>query len=149
MCGEGPLAGALSERLVELGVDDAAQLRGYLPLDGGLRDAYREANVFLHVSRTEGLPQVLFESFAARLPVVATAVGSVPEAGGDAVLLVPPDDSEAAAACVRTLAADEGLRDRLTAAGVARVRRHTMEAELRRTAAFLKHGHDRDGASDA
>ena len=149
VCGEGPLAGALSERLAELGVDDAAQLCGYLPLDGGLRDAYRTANVFLHVSRTEGLPQVLFESFAARLPVVATAVGGVPEAAGDAVLLVPPDDSEAAAASVRRLAADEGLRDRLTAAGVARVRRHTMEAELKRTAAFLKHGQRQDGAPDA
>jgi glycosyltransferase involved in cell wall biosynthesis len=145
VCGEGPLAGALSERLAELGVDDAAQLRGYLPLDAGLRDAYREANVFLHVSRTEALPQVLFEAFAARLPVVATAVGSVPEVGGDAVLLVPPDDPEAAAARVRALAADARLRERLTAEGLSRVRAHTMEAELRRAAAFLKSGPDPAG----
>jgi glycosyltransferase involved in cell wall biosynthesis len=146
VCGEGPLAGALSERLTELGVRDAAQLRGYLPLDDGLRDAYREANGFLHVSRTEGLPQVLFESFAAGLPVVATAVGSVPEAGGDAVLLVPADDCEAAAAAVLAVGADEELRDKLTAAGVDRVRRHTMEAEVRRTADFLKVGCERAGA---
>ena len=146
VCGEGPLAGALDERLAELGLSEAAQLRGYLPLDGALRDAYREANVFLHVSRTEGLPQVLFEAFAARLPVVATAVGGVPEAGGDAVVLVPPDDPEAAAAGVLAIAADAGLRDRLVAAGVARVRLHTLEAELRRTADFLKDGCDQPGA---
>ena len=56
--GEGPLEGALRARLAALGVADAADLRGYLPLDGGLRDAYREAHAFLHVSRTEGVPQV-------------------------------------------------------------------------------------------
>jgi glycosyltransferase involved in cell wall biosynthesis len=138
VCGEGPLSGALRARLVALGVADAADLRGYLPLETGLRDAYLEAHAFLNVSRTEGLPQVLFEAFAARLPVVATAVGSVPEVGGDAVLLVEPGNADAAAARLREVAADESLRNRLVDAGVARVRAHTLEGELRRAAAFLK-----------
>lgn len=138
VCGEGPLEGALRERLAALGVDDAAELRGYLPLQGGLRDAYREAHALLHVSLTEGLPQVLFEAFAAGLPVVATAVGSVAEAAGDAALLMEPDDADAAADRLRQLAADEELRVRLVQAGVERVRAHTIEAELRRTASFLK-----------
>jgi glycosyltransferase involved in cell wall biosynthesis len=138
VCGEGPLEEALRARLAALGVADAADLRGYVPLDGGLRDAYRAAHAFLHVSRTEGLPQVLFEAFAARLPVVATAVGSVPEAGGDAVLLVPPGDADAPAARLAELATDEQLRERLVAAGVGRVRAHSMEAELRRVTNFLK-----------
>jgi glycosyltransferase involved in cell wall biosynthesis len=145
VCGEGPLEGPLRERLAAFGVADAADLRGYLPLDGGLREAYREAHAFLHVSHTEGLPQVLFEAFAARLPVVATAVGSVPAAGGDAVLLVQPGDADTAAVRLRELAADQGLRKRLLAAGLARVRAHSMEAELRRTAAFLKD--ERDGSA--
>jgi glycosyltransferase involved in cell wall biosynthesis len=138
ICGEGPLEGSLRERLAALGVAGAADLRGYQPLDGGLREAYREAHAFLHISRTEGLPQVLFEAFAARLPVVATAVGSVPAAGGDAVLLVAPGDADTAAARLRELAADPGLRERLVAAGLARVRAHSMEAELRRTVAFFR-----------
>ena len=136
VCGEGPLEGSLRERLAALGVADAAALRGYLP-HRGLGAAYREAHAFLHVSRTEGLPQVLFEAFAARLPVVATAVGSVPSASGDAVLLVEADDAEAAAERLRELAASETLRRRLAEAGLRRARAHTMEAELRRTAAFL------------
>ena len=45
------------------------------------------------MSWTEGLPQVLFEAFAAGTPVVATAVGGVPEAVGDAALLIPPGDA--------------------------------------------------------
>jgi glycosyltransferase involved in cell wall biosynthesis len=137
ICGEGPLEPALRERLAALGVAEAADLRGYLPLDGGLRDAYRQAHALLHVSRTEGLPQVLFEAFAARLPVVATDVGSVAEAGGDAVLLVPPEDAEAPAGRLRELAADPALREALVAAGLERVRAHSLEAELERTVRFL------------
>ena len=138
ICGEGPLEDALRERLVALGVADAATLRGYVPLDGGLQDAYREAHALLHVSWTEGLPQVLFEAFAARLPVVATAVGSVAAAGDGAVLLVAPGDPKAPAARLRQLAADKTLRETLVAAGLTRVRAHSLEAELRRTGRFLR-----------
>jgi glycosyltransferase involved in cell wall biosynthesis len=138
VCGEGPLEGALRDRLATLGVAAAADLRGYLPLADGLRDAYRQAHAFLHVSRTEGLPQVLFEAFAARLPVVATDVGSVAEAGGEAVLLVPPEDAEAPALRLAELAADPALRESLVDAGLARVRTHSLEAELERTSRFLR-----------
>ena len=138
ICGEGPLEDALRERLVALGVADAATLRGYVPLDGGLQDAYREAHALLHVSWTEGLPQVLFEAFAARLPVVATAVGSVAAAGDGAVLLVAPGDPKAPAARLRQLADDKTLRETLVAAGLTRVRAHSLEAELRRTGRFLR-----------
>ena len=137
VCGEGPLDGALRARLSELELSGAADLRGYLPLDDGLRDAYREAHALLHVSWTEGLPQVLFEAFAASLPVVATAVGSVREAGGDAVLLVAPGDPEAPAAHLAALARDGALRERLVCAGLERARTHSLEAELAHAARFL------------
>ena len=97
ICGEGPMEGELRERLRELGVADRAELLGYLPIHGGLMDRYRSVNAFLHVSWTEGMPQVLLEAFAAGTPVVATAVGGVPEAAGDAALLIPPGDPDAAA----------------------------------------------------
>ena len=48
-----------SERLRELGVHDRAELLGYVPIDGGLLDLYRSSHAFLHVSWTEGFPQVL------------------------------------------------------------------------------------------
>ena len=80
----------MEERLRELGVADHADLLGYVPIDGGLLDLYRSSHAFLHVSWTEGLPQTLFEAFASGLPVVATAVGGVPAAVGDAALLVEP-----------------------------------------------------------
>jgi glycosyltransferase involved in cell wall biosynthesis len=137
VAGEGPLEGELRERLRELGVEAAAELRGYVPIDGGLPELYRSSHAFLHVSFTEGLPQVLFEAFAAGLPVVATDVGGVAAAVGDAALLVPPGDPDRPAQELARLAADPELRGRLVAAGLARVREHTLEAESRRVADFL------------
>ncbi|HUT77058.1 MAG TPA: glycosyltransferase, partial [Polyangia bacterium] len=95
VCGEGPLADDLSERLRELGVESAASLRGYVPLDKGLVDLYRNASVLLHVSWTEGFPQVILEAFAAGLPVVATDVGGIRAAAGDAIRLIPAGDPDA------------------------------------------------------
>src|SRR6185436_14790345 len=83
VCGDGPLEGELVDRLRALGVAEHAELRGYLTLDDGLLELYRRSHAFLHVSWTEGLPQVLFEAFAAGLPIVATAVGGVPDGLGD------------------------------------------------------------------
>jgi glycosyltransferase involved in cell wall biosynthesis len=138
VCGEGGMAGELSDRLRELGVAEQADLRGYVPIDDGLLDLYRESQVFLHVSWTEGLPQVLFEAFAAGLPVVATGVGGVPEAVGEAGLLIPPGDPTAAASALARVAGDDSLRRRLVRAGLEQAHRHTIEAECRRVADFIR-----------
>ena len=137
VCGEGPLEDALRARVAELGVAGHVDLRGYVAQDRGLRDIYRSSHALLHVSWTEGLPQVLFEAFAARLPVVATAVGGVAAAAGDAALLIEPGDAEAAARELNRLAGDPALRERLIAAGVERVAAHTLESEAARVAAFI------------
>jgi glycosyltransferase involved in cell wall biosynthesis len=137
VCGEGPLDGELRQRLSAFGVEDRVQLLGYVPHDRGLREIYRSSHVLLHVSWTEGLPQVLFEAFAARLPVVATAVGGVPAAADGAAVLIEPGDAPAAARAVESVARDPELRARLVAAGVNRVQAHTLDAEAGRVADFI------------
>jgi glycosyltransferase involved in cell wall biosynthesis len=137
VAGEGSMRPDLERRLEELGVADRADLRGYVPIDAGLHELYRECDVFLHVSWTEGLPQVIFEAFAARLPVVATAVGGVPEALGDAGLLVPPGDAGAAVAALRRVRDEVAQREAMVERGVERVRAHTTDAETRLIADFL------------
>lgn len=137
VCGEGSLEGALAERLSELGVAEHAQLRGYVPFTE-LGELYRDAHAFLHVSWTEGVPQVLFEAWAAALPIVATAVGGVPEAADGAALLVEPGDAAAAAEAVTRVARDAELRATLIEAGHERVRERTLEAEAASVAAFIR-----------
>jgi glycosyltransferase involved in cell wall biosynthesis len=138
VCGDGPMRNELMQRLDRLGVREHAELRGYVAMDGGLARFYRDCHLFLHVSWTEGVPQVLLEAFAARLPTVASAVGGVPLAAEGCALLVPPGDASSAAKGLLTLAHDQSLRERLTDAGAARVRRHTIEAETKRVADFLR-----------
>jgi glycosyltransferase involved in cell wall biosynthesis len=138
VCGEGPLRESLAERLERLGVASRAELRGYVPNDQGLIDLYRTSHAFLHVSWTEGLPQVLLEALAAGLPVAATDVGGVGEALGPAVLHIPPGDPAAAVAALARIAGDAALRGSLIGAGHSYMRQHTAEAEARRVAAFLK-----------
>jgi glycosyltransferase involved in cell wall biosynthesis len=136
VCGEGPLERELAERATELGVGERAELRGYLPFER-LRELYLESDCLLHVSWTEGLPQVLLEALAAGLPVVATDVGGVRGAVGEVAALVPPGDAEAAVAALLRLRGDRALRERLIRRGLERARRHTIESETSALAAFL------------
>jgi glycosyltransferase involved in cell wall biosynthesis len=86
---------------------------------------------------TEGMPQVLLEAFASRLPVVATAVGGVAEMAGGRGLLIAPGDPWAGAAALRRLLGEPRERARHVEAGAAYAREHTLQAESARLASFL------------
>ncbi|MCL4286497.1 MAG: glycosyltransferase [Thermoleophilia bacterium] len=137
VCGEGPMEEPLEAELERLGVAGQADLRGYVAQGEGLARAYRDSHAFLHVSWTEGLPQVLLEAFAAGLPTVATDVGGIRAAVGDAVLLIPPGDPDAAAAALNEIASDPELRARLVDAGHEYVSARTLPREAMRVADFI------------
>jgi glycosyltransferase involved in cell wall biosynthesis len=137
VCGDGTMRDELAERLRANGDEDHAEMLGYLSLDAGLRERYRDSHVFLHVSWTEGVPQVLFESFAAGLPVVATAVGGVPELAEGRSVLIPPGDAGAATEAVLRVASDPRLRTELVDAGLESVKVHSLDSEARRVAALF------------
>lgn len=84
------------------------------------------ADVLVHPPRFDALPTVLLEAMAARVPVVCTAVGGIPEilAGEAAGTLVDPSGgaSELAEALARLLS-DSDVRRRLGEAGRARFER--------------------------
>ena len=118
---------------------DRVRFLGYVAQGPDLFRLYREADVFVHAARTEGLPQVLIEAQAFGLPAVGTDVGGVAGALGDgqAGLLVPPGDATALADAVRRLVGDEALREGIRAAGRARTRNLTLERQAAKAAAFL------------
>ncbi len=140
ICGEGPLQSRLDDRLTELGLSESAEIRGYVPFGPALMEQYRAAHVFLHVSWTEGFPQVLLEAFAAGLPVVATDVGGISAAVGDAVRLIPPGDAGSAAAAVQRIRSDPSLRASIISAGCDFVRGRTLSAEAARVTNVLSEG---------
>jgi len=135
--GDGQLENQLRAEADRFG--DAVRFRGHVPNGPELFKLYRASDIFVHVARTEGLPQVLSEAQAAGLPIVATDVGGV-RAGlgsGAEALLVPPNDPEALAAAIARLASDGDLRADFRKLGIARARMLTLERQAARVAAFI------------
>ncbi|MDB4870289.1 MAG: YqgM-like family glycosyltransferase [Gemmatimonadales bacterium] len=77
---------------------------------GTVRDAARYISafdMFVLSSRSEGTPVTLLEAIAARVPVVATTVGGVPDVVGPAeAMLVPPEDPGSLAEAIRHVVKD-------------------------------------------
>jgi len=140
VCGDGSLADALQARAAELGVGDRVVIRGHVGFGAPLWELYRTSHALLHVSLTEGMPQVLLEAFAARLPVVATAVGGVPEMADGRGLLIAPRDAPAGAEALQRLLDDPTERRRHVEAAAAYASDHTLQAESARLARFLDGG---------
>jgi glycosyltransferase involved in cell wall biosynthesis len=94
------------------------------------------ADIFVLASDYEGLPVALMEATALGLPVVATAVGGVPEVITDGVegLLVPAQDPHALATAIERLVTDEDLRERLATAA----RRKGDDFDIARVARTLQ-----------
>jgi len=92
--GDGPLRGQLEALTDELGVRDRVAFRGLLPKPEVAR-ALREADALVLTSRYDNNPCAVIEGLASGLPVVATAVGGVPELIDDGNgLLARPEDPE-------------------------------------------------------
>ena len=117
--------------------DDVPGALGFVaPAD--LRPFYERAAVVVCPSRREGYGVVAREAMAHARPVVATAVGGLPDAVEDGVtgLLVPPNEPAVLRAALLRLLDDAALRQRLGAAARERARLHFgREAAARATLA--------------
>jgi glycogen(starch) synthase len=107
----------------QLGIADRVVWLGHLDSAGAYRAVLRGGSMFILPSEWEAFGLVLLEAMAAGVPVVATAVGGVPEVlrHGAAGRLVPYGDVPALAAVIRTVRSDGAERARLVAAGHERV----------------------------
>jgi glycosyltransferase involved in cell wall biosynthesis len=102
--GDGADAPVLRQRAQELSVAERVRWHGAVPAAHRL---FRAFDVFVLSSRTEGTPIALFEAMAAGVPVVATAVGGVPDVVSPAeALLVPSDDPAALSGALRACHGD-------------------------------------------
>jgi glycosyltransferase involved in cell wall biosynthesis len=95
-----------------------------------LAAVYRASDLYVHATRADTFPTTVLEALACGTPVVASAVGGIPEQvrtdirGGEATgLLVPPGDPAALADGLLTLLSDEGLRTACAANAAADARR--------------------------
>ena len=137
--GTGHLEAELRAHASRLGIESRLDLPGFVPFGPALLERYRSAEAFLHVSVTEGLPQVLYEAMGSGLPIIATDVGGVSEAldDGRAGLIVPPRDLQAVVDAVLRLDSDPELRRRLAGRALRLSEDVTIESQSERAASFI------------
>ena len=93
--GSGREQQALKTLADRLGVAHRVRWHGGVPGAARMMKAF---DLFCLSSRTEGTPMVLFEAMGARIPIIATRVGGIPEVLSETdALLVPSDDPAALA----------------------------------------------------
>jgi succinoglycan biosynthesis protein ExoA len=100
--GDGVLRNHLEHRAFALGLQDRITFAGFLP---ELRSLLPGINLLVNPSHSEEMPNIVLEAMAAKVPVVATAVGGVVEIAGSepALCLVPPRDTATLANCILRL----------------------------------------------
>jgi len=120
LVGDGQQRSALERQCSELRIDEMVHFAGYSETPG---DLVAEADVLALPSRSEGIPNVALEAMALGKPVVATAVGGVPEIIEDGVSgrLVPSERPDLMACALGEVLNDTNLYRRLAAEGNRRV----------------------------
>ena len=143
VAGDGPERAALEDRSRALGLDGRVTFLGAVPRDRVLR-LFRAADASVLPSAWENFPHTVVEALAVGCPVIASAVGGVPEVvrDGENGLLVVPGDPVALGAAITRFFADSGLREKLVAAAPVSVAGYSedavfaqIEAELERAVA--------------
>lgn len=109
--GPGAYEREVSRRAAVLG--DRVRLLPFTPR-AEVAEVFRAADVLVVPSRwAEPFALTVLEGMASGVPVVASAIGGIPEAMGGAGVPVPPGDADALADALAALADDEGYRQRI------------------------------------
>jgi glycosyltransferase involved in cell wall biosynthesis len=144
--GDGPERPALAAAVTELGLDEDVRLLPAISRDA-LAETYRRADVFVltpfvtESGDRDGIPNVLVEAMASGLPVVATAVGGIPELvdhGGNGLLAAARDVGAVTSHLARLLE-DPATRERLGARARATVLERFDDRQAAASLAALLH----------
>ena len=128
--GDGPLMGRVQQEIERLGLGERVSLLGHRH---DVPEILAGAHVFCLASHWEGLPISIIEAMRAGLPVVASAVGGVPElvTFGETGFLVGRKDAGGLERYLQALVDDSALRASLGANGRARYEREfTLDRQM-------------------
>jgi glycosyltransferase involved in cell wall biosynthesis len=128
--GPGWLYEPIYETIETLGLQDAVRMLGYVD-EIDLAALYTGADVFAFPSLYEGFGFPVLEAMACGTPVVTSNTSSLPEAAGEAALLVSPSDTEALCEALYEAITDTGTRVRLTRLGFEQCRRFSWDDSAR------------------
>lgn len=148
LVGDGEDREALRARVAELRLDDQITFLDPMPT----RDALSQGRTIVVPSLAESMPYIVLEAAAARIPMVATRVGGIPEIFGESAdRLIQPGDANALADRLRTVLDNEasarGEAERLARAIAGRFSVERMAADIETLYADLLAGRPVKGAT--
>lgn len=111
--------------------------RGPVPFEE-LHELRERAEVFVFASSCENMPNVLVEGMASGFPIACAKRGPMPEILGDGGVYFDPEDPDSIAEAIRSLADDDGLRERCAARAYERAMAFSWERCARETLGFLR-----------
>lgn len=111
IAGVGPLESRIRQRVHELGLESRVEFLGFVER---LEEVLPLLDIQVHPATIEGVPQAVCAGMNSGLPVVASAVGGIPEIVEHerTGFLVPPNDEPALTEAILRLMDDSGLRRR-------------------------------------
>jgi len=115
ICGTGPMETSLRSLCQEYGLEDTVHFLGFVKTSEYLPCCH----LTITCSRFDGRPNIILESLAMGVPIVASRVGGIPEMApeGHGTRLCEPDDVEEFCDAIERLASDGPDYRRLAAAG--------------------------------
>lgn len=141
LVGEGPARPSLETLCHKLRIENDVTFYGFIGDKMDLAEIYRQCDLFVLPSRSEGIPKVLLEAMAYGLPILTTNVGGIPDfiQNGENGVMVRPDDIDALGRALATLIDDNVFREKLVQGGRNYIRKHTMEAQAAEITSYLLH----------
>lgn len=126
LVGGGKQEAALRELAAGLDLNERLVFTG---LTREMADVYAATDLLMLTSDTEGTPHVLLEAMGSGIPIVATAVGGIPEfvTSGEHGLLAPAGDRDGLVAAALRVRREPALRARLVAGGKEVAAQFTVE----------------------
>ncbi len=129
--GDGYHRPVLENAVRELGIECFVNFLGRIPFGPDLFKIYRMSDIFVLPSLSEGLPKALLEAMASGLPIIATSVGSVPDAvkDGQTGFLIKARSPDAIVSAVCRLLSDHERRRQIIENGYDFVSNCTIEKQ--------------------
>lgn len=139
--GKGWLYDGIFQTAAASGLQEDIIFTGFVD-DADLPALYAAADLFAFPSLYEGFGIPVVEAMACGTPVVCAGNSSLPEAAGDAALLVTAEDEQQLAQALQRAIEDTPLRQRLRQRGLAQARQFTWEASATKLwAVYQQTGH--------
>lgn len=124
--------GDYRETARSLGIEKQVLCTGRLSMPD-VRLLYSHADLFVFPSLYEGFGMPVLEAMACGAPTITSRTTALPEVGGDAAILVDPENAEELGEAIVRVLEDDGLRRTLTAKGFSRVKDFSWDRAARAT----------------